>query len=72
MWTDGRIVRGTIDCLVERAPGAFTVVEFKTGRERMEDRQQVELYLQAMRQLFPGASIDAHVVYAGGGSVLTV
>src|SRR5262245_23178894 len=62
----GRIVRGTIDCLVETAPGAFTVLEFKTGRERLEDRQQVQLYVQALRQVFPGATIEARVVYTAG------
>ena len=72
MSIDGRIVRGSFDCVVETAPGAFTLLEFKTGRERLEDRRQVELYLQALRYLFPGASIEARVVYAGGGSVLLV
>ena len=68
---DGHIVRGTIDCVVETAPGAFTLIEFKTGRERLEDRRQVQLYLQALRRIFPGASITARVVYAGE-SVLVV
>jgi ATP-dependent exoDNAse (exonuclease V) beta subunit len=63
MSIDGRVVRGTIDCLVETAPGAFTVLEFKTGRERAEDREQVQLYLQALKHVFPGASIEARVVY---------
>ncbi|HEU5258990.1 MAG TPA: UvrD-helicase domain-containing protein [Vicinamibacterales bacterium] len=72
MSLDGRIVRGTIDCVVETAPGAFTILEFKTGRARPEDSQQVQLYLQALRQVFPGAPINARVVYAAGGSVLLV
>ena len=72
MSMDGRIVRGTIDCVVETIPGAMTLIEFKTGRERPEDRQQVQLYLQALRQVFPGASINARVVYAAGESVLLV
>ena len=72
MSKDGRIVRGTIDCVVETAPGAFTLLEFKTGRERPEDRQQVQLYLQAARRLFPGASIEARVVYAAGESLVVV
>jgi ATP-dependent exoDNAse (exonuclease V) beta subunit len=72
MSIDGRIVRGTFDCVVETAPDAFTLLEFKTGRERSEDRQQVELYLQALRRVFPSASIDALVVYATGGSILQV
>jgi hypothetical protein len=69
---DGRIVRGTFDCVIETGPGAFTLLEFKTGRERREDHRQVELYLTAFRQLFPGASIDALVVDAAGGSVRRV
>jgi ATP-dependent helicase/nuclease subunit A len=72
MSIDGRIIRGTFDCVVETTPGAFTLLEFKTGRERLEDRRQVELYLQALRYLFPSAAIDALVVYAAGGSVLLV
>jgi ATP-dependent helicase/nuclease subunit A len=72
MAMDGRIVRGTIDCVVETAPGAYTLLEFKTGRERPEDRRQVELYLQALRRVFPGAQINGRVVYAGGESVLLV
>jgi ATP-dependent exoDNAse (exonuclease V) beta subunit len=72
MSIEGRMVRGTFDCVVETAPGAFTLLEFKTGRERLEDRQQVDLYLQALRYLFPSASIEARVVYAAGGSVLLV
>jgi ATP-dependent helicase/nuclease subunit A len=72
MLIDGRIVRGTFDCVVETAPDAFTLLEFKTGRERSEDRQQVELYLRALRRVFPNASIDALVVYATGGSILQV
>jgi hypothetical protein len=69
---EGRVVRGTFDCVIETGPGAFTLLEFKTGRERLEDHRQVELYLQAFRQLFPGASIDALVVSAAGRSVRRV
>jgi len=72
MSIDGRIIRGTFDCVVETAPGALTLLEFKTGRQRLEDRLQVELYLQALRHLFPNASIDARVVYTAGGSEVRV
>ncbi len=72
MSLNGRIVRGTIDCLIESAPGAFTLLEFKTGRERPEDRQQVEMYLEALRQVFPGAVLDARVVYTANGRVVPV
>ncbi|HYS25850.1 MAG TPA: PD-(D/E)XK nuclease family protein, partial [Vicinamibacterales bacterium] len=61
---EGRVLRGTVDCLVETAPDRLTLLEFRTGRERPEHRTQGDLYLQAMRQAFPGASIDARVIHA--------
>ena len=64
MAVDGCVLRGTVDCLVETAPGRLTLLEFKTGGERTEHRTQVDLYVRAMRQVFPGASIDARVIYA--------
>jgi ATP-dependent helicase/nuclease subunit A len=63
-----RVLRGKVDCLVETAPGRLTLLEFKTGRERPEHRKQLELYVQAVRTVFPGASIDARVLYAGDDS----
>jgi hypothetical protein len=53
-----------VDCLVETAPGRLTLLEFRTGRERPGHRTQVDLYLQAMRQAFPGASVDAREIHA--------
>jgi len=44
------IVRGTIDCLVQKADGV-AVLELKTGRARSGHRLQLELYLRAARQL---------------------
>jgi ATP-dependent exoDNAse (exonuclease V) beta subunit len=64
MARDGRIVRGTVDCLVQTAPDRFTVLEFKTGRERPEHRAQVELYQRAIQQAFPGCAVDTRLVYA--------
>jgi hypothetical protein len=58
------VLRGTVDCLVETAPGRLTLLEFKTGRERPEHQRQLELYVRAMRQVFADASIDARVIYA--------
>jgi ATP-dependent exoDNAse (exonuclease V) beta subunit len=63
MMMDGRIVRGTVDCLVETAPGRFTVLEFKTGRPHPEHQAQVEIYVQAMRQAFPEAAVDSRLIY---------
>ena len=65
MALDGRRLRGTVDCLVQTAPDRFTVLEFKTGRERPEHRAQVELYQRAMQVVFPGCAVDARLVYAG-------
>jgi ATP-dependent exoDNAse (exonuclease V) beta subunit len=63
MRVDGHIVRGAIDCLIRTAPDRITVLEFKTGRRRDEDRVQVDLYRRAAERLFPGAAIDARLVY---------
>ncbi len=64
MRVDGRIVRGAIDCLIRTAPDRITVLEFKTGRRRDEDQVQLDLYRRAAERLFPGAVIDARLVYA--------
>jgi len=64
MRVDGHIVRGAIDCLIRTAPDRITVLEFKTGRRRDEDRVQLDLYRRAAERLFPGAAIDALLVYS--------
>jgi len=63
MAVDGRILRGTIDCLVEIAPDRVAVLEFKTGRRRVEHQAQADVYRLAAEGLFPGASVDARLVY---------
>ena len=63
MAADGGVLRGTVDCLVETAPGSLTILEFKSGRPRPEHQEQVEIYLKAMRRIFPGASVDARLIY---------
>jgi ATP-dependent helicase/nuclease subunit A len=68
MAVEGRVLRGTVDCLVETAPDRLTVLEFKTGRRRPEHHAQLELYVQAMRQVFPNASIDTLLIYADAHS----
>jgi ATP-dependent exoDNAse (exonuclease V) beta subunit len=64
MRIDGRIVRGTIDCLIRTAPDRITVLEFKTGRRCDEDHVQLGLYRRAAERLFPGTAVDARLVYA--------
>ena len=51
----GPIVRGTIDCLVQKPDGSILVVEFKTGRVRPIHQRQLDLYVAAARQLHPDA-----------------
>jgi RecB family endonuclease NucS len=48
---------------VRRGDGAITILEFKTGRPRPEHQQQLELYAQAAKRLFPGAVVDGLLVY---------
>src|SRR5438105_2231891 len=62
--TVGRLVRGTVDCLIETASDRFTLLELKTGRPRPEHRTQLEVYVQAMRQAFPAVTVDARLVYS--------
>jgi ATP-dependent helicase/nuclease subunit A len=66
MRVDGRILRGTIDCLVRTSPDRMTLFEFKTGRARDDDQLQLDLYRQAAERLFPGVIIEARLVYAAG------
>src|SRR5258705_6000439 len=68
MAVERRVLRGTVDCLVETAPDRLTVLEFKTGPRRPEHQAQLELYLQAMQQVFPNASIDTLLIYADAHS----
>jgi ATP-dependent exoDNAse (exonuclease V) beta subunit len=63
---DGSIVRGAIDALVEHPDGRIEVLEFKTGRPRPEHGQQLALYLEAARLLFPDARVEGRVVYPEG------
>jgi ATP-dependent helicase/nuclease subunit A len=59
----GAVVRGRIDCLVERAEGNFTIVEFKTGRPRPEHESQVAVYRAALSAAMPGREIETRVLY---------
>jgi ATP-dependent helicase/nuclease subunit A len=49
------IVRGTIDCVVEKPDGSILVVEFKTGRVRPSHQRQLDFYVAAARQLHQDA-----------------
>src|SRR5207249_155675 len=58
------VIRGSIDCLVVRADGSVSVVEFKTGRRRDEHEAQLEWYVRAAQAMFPDALVDGRLVYA--------
>ena len=62
---DGRsiVLRGTIDCLIQRNDGSLAVLEFKTGRRRPIHEEQLALYVSAARSLFPGASVEGYLMY---------
>jgi RecB family exonuclease len=60
---DGRIVRGTIDCLARTATDEVTVLEFKTGRPCPWHQEQLRIYQKAAQALFPSNQILAQVVY---------
>jgi len=59
----GTVVRGRIDCLVERPDGAVVVLEFKTGERRIEHARQLETYVTAARAIFPGRGVEGTLVY---------
>ncbi len=61
---DGRVIRGSIDCLVA-GPERVTVVEFKTGARLPEHQRQLEAYVGAARALFDGREVDGMLVYGG-------
>jgi len=57
------VYRGTIDCLVQTAPGTIAVLEFKTGSRCPEHAAQLDFYREAAARLFPGMAIEARLVY---------
>jgi ATP-dependent helicase/nuclease subunit A len=57
------VLRGTIDCLIQRNDGSILVVEFKTGRRRAVHEQQLAVYVAAARSLFPESSVEGQIIY---------
>jgi ATP-dependent helicase/nuclease subunit A len=58
----GRVVRGTIDCLIT-SNEKVTVLEFKTGRPHPEHQAQAEVYRAAAQALFPAVPVESRLVY---------
>jgi ATP-dependent helicase/nuclease subunit A len=59
------ILRGSIDCVVLAPDGAVTVLEFKTGGRHAVHQQQLDVYVEAARLLFPaaGGRVEGRLVY---------
>jgi hypothetical protein len=60
----GRVLRGTIDCLLRVAPDRVVVLEFKTSRPRAGHEMQTALYRDAAQTIFPDATVESRIVYA--------
>jgi ATP-dependent helicase/nuclease subunit A len=60
---DGRVLRGTIDCLIRRPRGDLVVIEIKTGPPRPEHERQLDAYLAAIRALEPGIRATGCLVH---------
>ena len=58
------VLRGVIDCLVQRNDGSILVVEFKTGRPLPSHQRQLDLYVEAATAIYPGSRIEGRLVYA--------
>ena len=59
------ILRGTIDGISVGHDGTVTVVEFKTGQPRPGHQSQLDIYVRAARELFPGRIVEGLLVYQG-------
>jgi len=60
----GRILRGTIDCLVQSYDGSVIVIEFKTGKPRPSHERQLSIYVRAAQRMFPGTPVSGRLIYA--------
>ena len=57
------LLRGTIDCLVRVSDGRFMVLMLKTESPQLTHRQELDVYVDVTRSMFPGDTVDAQVVY---------
>lgn len=60
---DPVVLRGSIDCLIQREDGSVVVVEFKSGRPLPSHQRQLDLYVEAARSLFPGLPVEGRLIY---------
>jgi ATP-dependent helicase/nuclease subunit A len=64
MLHNGVVVRGSIDWVVRKPDGSVIVVELKTGGEQPWHRIQLDLYVSAVRSMFPKARVEGRLIYA--------
>jgi ATP-dependent helicase/nuclease subunit A len=58
------IIRGSIDCLAcHLDEGRITVVEIKTGRPKSWHERQLDLYVTAVRAMYPGMLVEGRLIY---------
>jgi ATP-dependent helicase/nuclease subunit A len=57
------VLRGIIDCLVQKEDGSVLVIEFKTGRPRPSHQRQLDLYVEAATAIYPGARVEGRLIY---------
>jgi ATP-dependent exoDNAse (exonuclease V) beta subunit len=58
------VLRGVIDCVVQKNDGSFLVVEFKTGRPSRAHQRQLDLYVDAATAIYSGSRVEGRLVYA--------
>jgi hypothetical protein len=58
------VLRGVIDCLVQKNDGSILVIEFKTGHPRPSHQHQLDVYVEAAMAIYSGARIEGRLVYA--------
>lgn len=57
------VLRGVIDCLVQKRDGSVLVLEFKTGHPRRSHQRQLQLYVEAAASIYPGVNVDGQLIY---------
>ncbi|MFQ5792760.1 MAG: UvrD-helicase domain-containing protein, partial [Acidobacteriota bacterium] len=68
LYLSDQIIRGAIDSLV-LLPRRVVVIDYKTGGSRPEHQLQMELYVEAARNMFPDRAVEGLVFYPQGDPV---
>jgi ATP-dependent helicase/nuclease subunit A len=60
----GRVIRGTIDCLVRQPDGSIVVVALSAGAPSGDEAARLDMYVRVAREMFPGADVSGRLVCA--------